>query len=613
MALERDQADQKAINEIMRVTHTLKGLFAATEFMELGKLCHSAEDAMVELTKLGFVDSDTLTILYSFLDKLNEIFSLINKTFDEFSKTQGEEFDFTLLMKKVTERLEVDFSTLVSELQTLTSVDLKIGKKYRLIVSFDPECRLKSARAFQVLTSLEQISKILYANPSKDKLEEGTVFSDLNIVIITQEDEKVIQEQANSVEEVADIQVEKIFDTPTKRDEPKVISSIQSVRVQLSQLDQIMDLLGEIVIERNSLAQQLQLSGEQLRFFSAMDRAVDDLRQLVLKMRLVPLEYIFEHFPRLVREGTKGTNKKAKLAMAGKQVEVDRTSIDLLNEALIHLIRNAVDHGIEPMDVRKSKGKDEQGFIQVTAIFDRNDIVITVEDNGKGIDVEAVRAKAIEDGYIKENDKLDREGLIAILFLSGFSTSEQVTKLSGRGIGLSIAYTNVVEKLSGSINVETQKDIGTRFIIRIPISLSILDALVVQTEDRLFTIPLANVSRVYQISDEKIYYHNQRPFIVVNREVIPVVSVKEKLNLNNNTFTSKVKQKKNTKDRVIMLWEQGGKKIGVQVDAILGQQQIVFKKTDPLMSQVKGFSGYTLIGEGTIVPILDPTGLIGMV
>ncbi|MFX0091955.1 MAG: chemotaxis protein CheA [Candidatus Hodarchaeota archaeon] len=617
IALEREQTDLKALKEIMRYAHTLKGLFAATEFEELTRLCHIAEDAIVELTKIGFVDSEALTILFSFLNKLEEVFNLASKKLDEVSKSQ-KGFDLSLLMKTVSDGLEVDLSILIGELQTLTTGPLKIGTKYRLIVSFDPECRLKGARAFQVLSALEAISKILFSNPTKNKIEDGAVFSDLNVIVITQEDEASIQETVSKIEEVSNVQIERIFDVSEDTDKDReIVRSVQSVRVPLVQLDQMMDLLGELVIERNALVQQLQLSGLQSRLFSSMDRTIDELRDLILKTRLVPLEYIFEHFPRLVREAVKNTGKNVKSIISGKKIEVDRTSIDLLNETLIHLIRNAIDHGIEPDDVRRQFGKDEQGLIEISAKLDRTDVLITVSDNGQGIDVQSIRERAIKEGYIKEDAKLDREGLIALLFLSGFSTSEKVTKLSGRGIGLNIAYSNI-EKLNGTINVETQKGVGTRFTIRIPSSLSILQALVVRAEENLFTIPLGNISRVYRVTDEKVFYHNNRPFIVVNQEVIPVASVKESFSLLQSVgnkimpVNPKIEKKENM-DKVIVLWEQAGKRIGVLIDSIIGQQQIVFKKTDKLMSQVKGFSGFTLIGEGTIVPILDPNKLIGAI
>ncbi|MFX1534356.1 MAG: ATP-binding protein, partial [Promethearchaeota archaeon] len=491
---------------------------------------------------------------------------------------------------------------------TLTAGTIKIGTKYHLIVSFHPDCRLKAARAFQVLSTLDSVSKIIFSDPSKSKIEDGAVFSDLNIIIITQEDETSIQEHVVQVDEVLKVQIERIYDTADESADRKVVSTIQTVRVQLSQLDQMMNLLGELIIERNALVQQLHLSGSQLRLFNAMDRAIEDLRRLILRMRLVPLEYLFDHFPRLVREATKGTNKNVKLITSGKHIEVDRTSIDLLNEALIHLVRNAVDHGIEPMKLRKESGKDEQGLIQIIAKKNRNDVVITVEDNGQGIDIQAIRDRAIKEGYINKHSRIDRDGIIALLFLSGFSTSKQITQLSGRGIGLSIAYTNIVEKLNGFINVETQKDVGTRFILRIPASLSIVHALVIKIEDALFTLPLDNVSRIYRITDEKIIYHNQRPFIVINKKAISVISIKKAYGLINYPTTAKEKADK-SKEKIIVLWEQGNKQIGILVDSILGQQKIVFKQTDRLMSKIPGYAGFTQIGEGTIVPILDPTKL----
>lgn len=607
VALEKEPSDEDAIAEIMRATHTLKGLFAAMGFERIGKVCHIAEDGLESLSRAGAVDSDSLDILFSFLNKMEKILTfLTNLKVNEFSANRN-----------LDEMEEFGIPVLETDLKTLTTGMVNIGAKFRCLVAFDKGCKLIGARAFQVLRELENIAKILNSKPSKDDIEEGVVFSELEISLISQEPEKSIRETIETVDEIADVQLEMLSlrETGLKRKGKEVSGNIQSVRVQLSHLDQMMDLLGELVIERNALDQQLAEAGIQSQIFTQLDRTILDLRRLILKTRLVRLEYIFEHLPRLVREATKGSNKKVELIVSGKQIEVDRTSIDFLNEAIIHLIRNSIDHGIEPLDVREKAGKREHGVLQVIAKIDRNDVMITIEDDGNGIDIQSLREKAIKDGYISKSSKIDREGLIALLFLSGFSTSKQVTKLSGRGIGLNIAYTNITEKLNGSINVETQKGKGTRFTLRVPVLLSIMEALIVEVEDRIFTIPMSNIHRIYRISDEKLFYHNGRPLVVVNKEVVPVVSIKEIFELGapsekihvGKTFESYTK---NDKDKIVIIWEQAGKFTAVLVDSILSQQQIVLKKMDSLMAQVKGFSGFTLIGEGTIVPIIDPTQLI---
>ncbi|MFX0208908.1 MAG: ATP-binding protein, partial [Candidatus Hodarchaeota archaeon] len=469
--------------------------------------------------------------------------------------------------------------------------------------------------------TLENIAKITEAKPSKSEIEEGVVFSNLEVVIISQEEKKVIQEHIESIDEVTQVQLEMLVETlesvqlkdiergPSREAEP---GSIQSVRVQLSHLDQMMNLLGELVITRNAMTQLLDLSGPQAYLFNEMDKTILELRTLILKTRLVPLQYIYEHYPRLVREAIKGSNKKITLMLGGKDLEVDRTIIDYLNEALIHLIRNAINHGIEDKIERERLGKPIIGQIELKAQIERNDILISIEDDGRGIDLDLVRKKAIEQGYITPDIQLDHDGIIALLFLSGFSTSEKLTDLSGRGIGMTIVYNNVVEKMNGSISVDTEKDVGTLITIRLPRSIAIMEALIVRADSREVAIPMGNIFRVYQIQDRQVFYHNERPFVVVNKEIIPVLTLGDTfIDDNSGDLGTKNSESLESINKAVIIWERAGKKIGVLVDAILAQQQIVLKKMDRLLSQVKGFSGVTLMGEGTLIPVIDPTQLVG--
>ncbi len=600
--LEEYPSHTKAIDEITRIVHTLKGLFAATEFVSIARVCHIAEDALIALSKTGFVDSDSLDILFTFLNRLEELLGFITKGkgIEEF-----EGFDFSPLMK---------------ELETLSLDSLNLGRTYRMVVHFDDRSTLKGARAFQVLTTLENIAKITEAKPSKLEIEEGIVFSSLEVIFISQEEKKIIQEHVELVDEVAQVQLEMLVETlevvqlkdkkrgPAREAEP---SSIQSVRVQLAHLDQMMNLVGELVITRNAMTQLLDLSGPQSYLFNEMDKTILELRTLILKTRLVPLQYIYEHYPRLVREATKGSNKKINLMLGGKDLEVDRTVIDYLNEALIHLIRNSVNHGIEDTTERERLGKSLMGKIELKAQIERNDILISIEDDGRGIDLDSVRKKAIEQGFITQETELDHDGIIALLFLSGFSTSEKLTDLSGRGIGMTIVYNNVVEKMNGTLSVDTEKGVGTLITIRLPRSIAIMEALIVRADSREVAIPMGNIFRVYQIQDRQVFYHNERPFVVVNKEIIPVLSLGDTFEDDSEKLEFDNSESLESSNKAVIIWERAGKKIGVLVDAILAQQQIVLKKMDKLLSQVKGFSGVTLMGEGTLIPVIDPTQLVG--
>ena len=575
--------------------HTLKGMFASIDFINAAEICHVAEDTLIHLKKINYVDSDTLDIFFEFADKFEEVYRLF-ESFDGTAEEQENLFEY------------FEFSVLKKDMLSITNQELNLGSKLNIIVKFDPSCKLKGARAFQVLTTLEDVAKILESKPTRHQIEEGESFEDLTISVITQENEQSVKTRIENVDEISSVTIETLFDENTVNEEKAVKqlmqNTLQSIRVQLSLIDQMMDLLGELVIEPHALSHQYGELGVKTALFTQMDRTIIDLRRLILKTRLVPLEYIFDSIPRIIRDATKNTDKQVKATISGKFVEIDRTSVENLNEALLHLIRNAIFHGLESPKERKEKNKKEEGIVQIKAKVDRNDIIITVEDDGRGIDVAKIKEKAIREKLIDENQKIDREGIIALLFLSGFSTSDKVTSVAGRGVGLNIVYQNVVDKLNGSINVETKKGRGTRFTIRIPTQISIMEALVVKIEGREFTIPLSNIQHVYRLPDEKLFFHNGKPNVVINREVVPVISLKRQFNIEENPDQ--------VKNNILIIWEQAGRKLGVQVDQIINQQQIVLKKMDRLMSNVKGFAGFTLIGEGTIVPILDPGQLIGV-
>lgn len=589
--LENDSTNSSAINAIFQAIHTLKGMFASIEFEAAAETCHITEDAIEFLKKLNYVDSDTLDILYEFADRFEnilEVFDGYDSKLQTLDSIFGS-FDFNLLNKN---RISISGQS-----------GINLGSKLSIIVEFDPSCKLKGARAFQVLNSLEQIAKIIEANPTREQIEEGESFTTQNIVIMTQEEEMAVKSRILNVDEIASVKIETLFDEKTldKSKDKSIGRGVQSIRVQLSLIDQLMDLLGELVIERNALSQQLTNLGVNTALFNQMDRTIEELRRLILKTRLVPLEYLLDNIPRVVRDATKNNDKKVKTIISGKFVEIDRTSVEYLNEALLHLIRNAIFHGIESPSERKEKGKPEEAIIQVSARIDRNDILITIEDDGRGIDVKSIRQKALDDGLISADQQIDRDGLIALLFLSGFTTSDRVTSVAGRGVGLSIVHQNIVEKLNGSLNTESKKDKGTRFSIRIPTQISIMDALVVKIGTNEFTLPLSNIIHIYKLSDEKIYYHNGKPNVVLNREIIPVISLQQQFNLAVESDTI-------TKDgNTLIIWEQGGRKLGILVDEIISQLQIVQKTADRLIQSVKGFSGFTLIGEGNVVPILDPS------
>jgi two-component system chemotaxis sensor kinase CheA len=515
--------------------------------------------------------------------------------------------EFTLVEnQKIEDMSEFDLSTVVRDLEIVQKGDIKTGVPFDLTIEFDKNCKLKGARAFQILSKLDDISKIIKADPSRKDIEDEKSFSNLKVLIISNEDEKEITNEIKKVDEVSSVRVEKLAGKTQKFVEEKgtlIQEETQTIRIPLTALNEMMSTLGEIIIERNNAEKELQKNYDQDYSFGNFDRITNELQNLILKARLVPLENIFNFYPRLVRKLAKESNKNIDLIIEGENVKIDRISLDVINETLIQILRNSIDHGIESSKDRKKMNKAEAGKIVIKAKREYQDIIITIEDDGKGIDIPSLKKNAFNKKIVEQNDKLTKENLISLLFQSGFSTKEKVSTLSGKGNGLYSVYTNVVDKLRGKIDVLTTKDVGTRFTMRIGVSFLILDVLVVEMKKTFFTIPLVNVRKVISVPKDKFYFDTQsKPYIVLNKEIIPVVSIR-----NNNKMEpmSQSDLEINTKGLVV-IWEQVENKLAFLIDKIITQQQIVYKPMDSLMSKINGFNGFSFIGEGNVAPIINP-------
>ena len=597
-SLERDSTNIESIEEVKRKIHTLKGIFSAMEFKEFTKVLHVAEDVLEQLQNSGFFDSDSLEIFYELNSKLNSIMNFISHMkINEFTTSEN---------KKIEDMSEFDLSSVVMELEIIRKGEIKTGTPFDLTISFDDKCKLKGARAFQVLSKLDDISKIIKADPNRKDIENEKSFSNLKVLIISNEDEKEITNEIKKVDEVSSVRVEKLARKTQISLEEKANSftdEAKMIRIPLTAMNEMMDVLGEIIIERNNAEKELAKSQDESFSFGNFDRITNDLQNLILKARLVPLENIFNYYPRFVRKLAKENNKDIDLTIVGGHCQIDRIALDIINEAIIQILRNSIDHGIEQPKDRKKKKKEETGKIVINAKKEYQDIIVTIEDDGKGINVPLLKQKAIESNFIDKNSKLTKENLVSLLFLSGFSTKEKVSDLSGKGNGLNSVYSNIVEKLRGKIDVETKSDVGTRFTIRIGVNFLILDVLVVEMKQTMFSIPLVNIRQVISVPKEKFYFDEQsRPYIVMNRKLIPVVSIKE-----NNEMEPLIQKDLGINEKgLVVVWEQVENKLAILIDKIITQQQIVYKPMDSLLSKINGFNGLSFIGEGNIAPIINP-------
>ena len=530
------------------------------------------------------------------------------------------------------------------------------GKKiYGMTVKVQESCILKAARAFLVFKAIEETSEIIISNPSAQDIEDERFDLDFSLVIVTDVPLDQVITAAKSVSEIEDViggimdpghvvvaeetSVETVDEpekvekksTPEKQTAPAVAAENaapaksskkkaeekkpaankpvvnRTVRVDIEKLDTLMNLVSELIIAKNSLVSASAASGtsstavnEQIEY---LESVTTSLHESVMKVRMVPIESTVSKFPRMVRDLQKTLGKKMELYMSGEETELDRTVVDEIGDPLMHLLRNSADHGLESAEIRKERGKPEVGSIFLEAYQDGNNVVIEVRDDGNGIDTEAVRNKAIERGIItpEQAENMSEKDSIDLLFHAGFSTAKVVSDVSGRGVGLDVVKSKI-EALSGEVEVKSKLGEGSSWIIRLPLTLAIIQALMVDIGNEKYAISLGSIQTIEDISPDKVKLVQAKEVIQLRDLVIPLIRLNEILD---------VESKKDPNDNlVVVVVKKGDKQAGLVVDELIGQQEIVIKSLGKYISKCKIISGATVLGDGEVALILDANTLI---
>lgn len=465
--------------------------------------------------------------------------------------------------------------------------------------------------AYIMTTMLEafDLMKVLLS-----KLEVG----DLNPIDIDDVLTKFERINRGGVIEVkAELKSEVVGDTINTEGEQNILQKVQAriidktIRIEVERLDELMNLVGELVLGRNRLAQIVSDAVEKFEseliardLIDAMfqiDHLTSELQTVVMRARMLPIAKVFNKFPRMVRDLAMEMNKDVELLIYGEETEVDKSVIEYTYDPLVHIVRNAIDHGIEPREERIELGKPEKGRIILKAEHEGNYIIITVEDDGRGIDPEKIRKKAIEKGLISEQEanSISDKDILNFIFLPGFSTASKVTNVSGRGVGLDVVKANIT-KLNGMIDVQSIPKQGTKFILKLPLTLAIIQGLLVNVQGEIFIIPLSSVIEVVRIPCDQIHSIKGKKIIRLRDSVLPVVYFGEIFNLNGRT---------NGKDQrnliYIVVLGLADKKLGLIVDGLIGQKEVVIKSLGSYLSNIKGIAGATILGDGTIRMIID--------
>jgi two-component system chemotaxis sensor kinase CheA len=384
----------------------------------------------------------------------------------------------------------------------------------------------------------------------------------------------------------------------------------RSVRVDIEKLDDLMNLVSELIIAKNGLVSVGGESGQSQQFneqIEYLERVTTNLHESVMKVRMVPIESVVNRFPRMIRDLSKKLNKEMELIMTGEDTELDRTVIDEIGDPLMHMLRNAADHGLEPTIERLKLGKPQVGTIRLDAYQDGNNVTIEVGDDGAGVNVEKIKKKALEKGQITEEQAeymTDKEA-IDLLFMPAFSTAEKISDVSGRGVGLDVVK-NKIEGLGGDVEVRSKLGEGTTFIVRLPLTLAIIQALMVKIESEMYAIPLNSIVTLEEILPEDIKYVHTKEVINLRGQVIPLVRLNEVLDI----APSEEKNETETDGLIVVIVKKGDKQAGLVIDQLLGQQEIVIKPLGKYIKVPKMISGATILGNGEVALIIDSNTLV---
>lgn len=654
--LEKDRNNQELLNQIFRAAHTLKGSSASMGFSKIATLTHNMESVLDRFRNGELeVSQEVVDVLLECLDTLNalkteivegkdtiDVSELIDKLLGLHNSTpQGgrepieengshAESDF---LENQPGDAEMDDVFLNDTEETVLKAAIKEGfKGYHIVVELEPECVMKSVRAYIVFNNLKDSGDVLKTIPSTEEIEEEKFDLRFEMVLISKEKPESLRNTIKTVNEVKEVQIRCLtvqaeggpVGLEVHREEPQEETKArqkaesekksvsQTVRVDVGRLDNLMNVVGELVIERT----RLEAVGASIRSVMGVDSLTESLEEIslhiarlsselqeeIMQARMFPIEQVFNRFPRMVRDLAKKFNKDINFTIDGRETELDRTVIEEIGDPLIHLLRNSVDHGIEPRDERLSMGKSPQGNVRLNAFHQENQIVITVEDDGRGLDPQKLKARSIEKGLISQQaaDKMTDQDALNLVFLPGFSTAQIVSDISGRGVGMDIVRTHI-ERINGLVEIDSKLGRGTKFTIKLPLTLAINRSLLIKQGGRVFAVALSNVIEIIDIDSKEIQTMQRHKVALVRNSFLPLFELEHLL--------GEEKVERNGTMPVVVVG-LADKRIGIIVDELVGEQEIVIKSLGGFIGDIRGLAGATIMGDGSVALILDVRGLV---
>jgi len=599
--LEKDPGSKDKIDEIFRAAHTIKGMAATMGFGRMAALTHKMEDVLSEFRDGNLeVKQDVITLLFKCLDTLENMANSIREGSNDDMPIDGLIEELELLAYKEETAASYDQTSEMGlneyELSVIQHAVESGLNSFQIKVVISERSLLKAARAFLVVQTLEESGDIIKSVPIAEDIEKGNFDSSISLLYITEKDAPFVKNVIMNISEIDEVVVSTVdskIDKLKAKPEAEYSAEIHkkqnpSVRVDLHKLDLFMNRVSELVICRTRL-EQISSYNEISDLDETLEqiaRATSDLQELVMKIRMLPVDVILSRFPRMARDLSVELGKEIELVVKGKDTELDRVLIDEIAEPLIHILRNSADHGIETPAERKRQGKNPVGKISITAYQD-----------GKGMSIDKIKAKAAEKG-IDTKDMNDSE-IMNLIFIQGFSTSNVITDISGRGVGMDVVKTKISD-MGGTLDIYTEKGKGTAITIKLPLTLQIIKSLLVKTGNEIMAISLGYIDRVIDYKDNIINKTNNREVITHKESVVPLIRLDSRLGL----------QDSGSKKKYIVIVRAGDKTAGLVVDALLGQKEIVIKPLGKTLQGLKEYLGATILGDGCVTLILDVAELI---
>jgi two-component system, chemotaxis family, sensor kinase CheA len=645
LELEKQPEDLSLVNEIFRSAHTLKGMSATMGYQDLANLTHQMENVLDGIRNHQItINPDILDVVFEAVDSLEEMVLDI-----ESGGTGKKEVSELVRQLEAIESGEAALQTAAAvaepetemnndtsgitldefELAVLRESEEKGYQNFYARVTLREDCMLKAARVYMVFEVLESLGEIVKSNPDVSQLEDEAFDLSFEMLFVTQESMDLIKDKILQVSEIDAVSIQDFFVDTYKQvqdaaaesketaalvnedkqqeatAEKKTQHSNKTIRVNIERLDILMNLFEELVIDRGRLEQIAEevKHPELHETVERMARISGDLQSIVLTMRMVSIDQVFNRFPRMVRQLAKDLSKKIDLQIEGAETELDRTVIDEIGDPLVHLIRNSLDHGIETPDIRRNLGKPETGTIKLKAYHSGNHVFINISDDGAGINRKKVTEKAIHNGLItKEQASIMTDNQVfGLIMESGFSTADTISDISGRGVGLDVVR-NTIESLGGAITIDSEEGKGSTFSIELPLTLSIISVLLVEIQQEKYAVPLSSIIETAIISKSDVMHVHNQAVIDFRGRVVPLVSLKD---------VFQVPEVNEVTDHYsVVIIKKGDKSAGLIVDGFIGQQEIVLKSLGNYLTDIFAISGATILGDGQVALIIDSNALI---